>query len=217
MSVLGDNLKKARERLGLTRPDFAEKMGCGDNTVWRWEKGEREPDLETLFKLAEKLNTSIAYLLGETDSTKDITSQFMLVHVVEFEACAGDGNGYAEIEWQKNDYYSVEKKAIMGHCWRATGFKIIGISGDSMEPRFFDEDKILFVEGEDVNSGDVVVVWWDNRLYIRGYLDNGDQIKLKPLNRKYPDIEINKEDERFYLLGKVIARIPPIEMVGGFF
>lgn len=32
-------LKKRRERLGLTQAQFAEILGVAENTVWRYEKG----------------------------------------------------------------------------------------------------------------------------------------------------------------------------------
>lgn len=217
MSVLGDNLKKARERLGLTRPDFAEKMGCGDNTVWRWEKGEREPDLETLFKLAEKLNTSIAYLLGETDSTKDITSQFMLVPVVEFEACAGDGNGYAEFEWREINKVPVNKNDLMGYMWQNENMRIIRISGRSMEPKYHDGDHVLFVQGSDYHSNDIVIAVFDGRIYIRGYFPEEGQIRLRPLNPITTDIVIPFEDQRLSIAGKVIAKVPELEVDAGFY
>lgn len=46
---------------------MAEALGVSPKTVSHWETGEREPDLATLHELARILDTSVAYLVGETD------------------------------------------------------------------------------------------------------------------------------------------------------
>lgn len=46
---------------------MAEALGVSPKTVSPWETGEREPDLATLHELARILDTSVAYLVGETD------------------------------------------------------------------------------------------------------------------------------------------------------
>lgn len=67
MTDFGDRLRKVREQNNITRPALAKIMDCGASTIWRWEKGAREPDIATLGKLAEALNTTTAYLVGEVE------------------------------------------------------------------------------------------------------------------------------------------------------
>lgn len=49
-----DEIRAARERLGLTQAEAAEKLGVAENTWARWERGElgihpaRERDLQRL-------------------------------------------------------------------------------------------------------------------------------------------------------------------------
>src|SRR5690606_38577073 len=45
----------------------AEALGVERSTYTRWEIGLREPDLETIHRIANTLGVSVAYLLGETD------------------------------------------------------------------------------------------------------------------------------------------------------
>ena len=45
-------LRPIREKRGFSIASIATMMGVAKNTVSRWETGEREPDIETLKKLA---------------------------------------------------------------------------------------------------------------------------------------------------------------------
>ena len=60
-------LKKLRKEAGLTQKEIAQQMQVAQNSYSNWEKGIRKPIRPTIDKLAEVLNTSTAYLLGETD------------------------------------------------------------------------------------------------------------------------------------------------------
>lgn len=62
-----ERLKKLRKEAGLTQKEIAQQMQVGQNSYSNWEKGIRTPIRPTIEKLAEVLNTSAAYLLGETD------------------------------------------------------------------------------------------------------------------------------------------------------
>jgi transcriptional regulator with XRE-family HTH domain len=64
---VSDNIRKAREAKGLSQPQLASLVGVDVNTVWRWEKAKASPASPTLSKIAIALNTTVAYLLGETD------------------------------------------------------------------------------------------------------------------------------------------------------
>jgi transcriptional regulator with XRE-family HTH domain len=55
---MGEKLKQARERAGLTQVQLAEKVGCHQKDIARWEAG-REPKALTLKKLAQALGCSM--------------------------------------------------------------------------------------------------------------------------------------------------------------
>ena len=59
MSTIGERIKKARELRNMTQSQLGEKLGVTGVTVMRYEKGQREPNIETIFNLAEKLNVSV--------------------------------------------------------------------------------------------------------------------------------------------------------------
>ena len=70
---VGVNIQTAREKNGLSRSALAEVIGVRANTVWRWESGERQPDIDNLYKLAYALKTSVAFFTGEV-SDPDLLS-----------------------------------------------------------------------------------------------------------------------------------------------
>jgi transcriptional regulator with XRE-family HTH domain len=52
---------------GMTKKHLADVLDVDINTVWRWAAGRSDPREDTKKKLAELLNTSVAYLIGETN------------------------------------------------------------------------------------------------------------------------------------------------------
>ncbi len=61
--------KQLRIASGLTQVEFAKKIGISRSTIGMYETGAREPDFETLEKIADFFNVDIDYLLGRTDKT----------------------------------------------------------------------------------------------------------------------------------------------------
>jgi transcriptional regulator with XRE-family HTH domain len=55
---MGEKLKQARQRAGLTQAQLAEKVGCSQHHISRWEAG-LEPKALTLKKLAQALGCSM--------------------------------------------------------------------------------------------------------------------------------------------------------------
>ena len=61
------NLKQLREGKGLSQLQLALKLGLNQNTVSRYENGQREADYQTLIMFADFFDVSIDYLIGRTD------------------------------------------------------------------------------------------------------------------------------------------------------
>lgn len=57
MNKLGEEIKQARDNLSMSQKTLAMLLGVQTQTVWRWEKGEHEPSLETIQKIAALLKT----------------------------------------------------------------------------------------------------------------------------------------------------------------
>lgn len=59
------NIKKAREKAGLTQKDVAEQLGVGQSTVAMWESQVSLPRAGKLPALAKLLGCTIDELLAE--------------------------------------------------------------------------------------------------------------------------------------------------------
>ncbi len=59
-----NRLKELRVDAGITQADLAAYLKCSNNTVSRYELGERQPDYETLIKLAEYFKAPTSFLMG---------------------------------------------------------------------------------------------------------------------------------------------------------
>ena len=71
-----ENLKKARERSGLSQKDVAENIGVAKSTYSLYESGSREPNVQTIKKIADCLNTSADSLLGLDDEPQTLAAHF---------------------------------------------------------------------------------------------------------------------------------------------
>lgn len=63
MAGLGTNLREARERLGLTQEQVAERSGVHATEVSRIEGGKRDPQVSTVIRLAKALEVKPGELL----------------------------------------------------------------------------------------------------------------------------------------------------------
>ncbi|MBO4289215.1 MAG: response regulator [Lachnospiraceae bacterium] len=63
-AVIGARIRMYRERSGISRGDFAERMNVSLQSVYRWESGERVPDVLTLMEIARILGVGMDQITG---------------------------------------------------------------------------------------------------------------------------------------------------------
>ncbi len=63
MSSVSQNIEALRLKRKLAQKDMADKLSVTEQTVSDWESGESSPDIETLVKIADLLNTEITTLI----------------------------------------------------------------------------------------------------------------------------------------------------------
>lgn len=80
-----ENLKEARLKSGFSQKDVAENIGVAKSTYSLYESGSREPNVNTIKKIASYLNVSADELLGINDEPITIAAHF-------------DGDEYTEEE-----------------------------------------------------------------------------------------------------------------------
>ena len=66
-----ERLKDLRKQAALTKVDVAENLGITQPAYATWERGVKKPTQENLVKIAQILNVSIDYLVGNSDEKSD--------------------------------------------------------------------------------------------------------------------------------------------------
>ena len=64
MILLGENIKIARKKMGLTQEELASQIGVTSQAVSRWESGAGMPDVSMIVPIARVLNVSTDALFG---------------------------------------------------------------------------------------------------------------------------------------------------------
>lgn len=61
-------LKELRKEKGISQLKLAIELSVNQNTISRYETGERQADYNMLIKIADYFNVSVDYLLERTDN-----------------------------------------------------------------------------------------------------------------------------------------------------
>lgn len=80
-----ENLKEARIKSGLSQKEVSENIGVAKSTYSLYESGNREPNVNTIKKIADVLNVSADTLLGIDEEPTTMAAHF-------------DGDEYTEDE-----------------------------------------------------------------------------------------------------------------------
>ena len=67
MSNLSERLLLLRKERKLNQEDLVEPFDVSVRTYRRYETGEREPGVKTLWKMADFYGVSVDYLIGRSD------------------------------------------------------------------------------------------------------------------------------------------------------
>lgn len=64
-------LREIRKLSGLTMKELGIRIGVSESAISQYETGKRQPDYETLLKIADYFGVSVDYLLGKDEKSED--------------------------------------------------------------------------------------------------------------------------------------------------
>ena len=144
------NLKVLRKRAGLTQVELARKLHVANGTIAMWETGKREPNFETIQKIAGILNVSIDDLIGEHRESLISPKKRGIKIPVLGRVVAGVP---VEAVQDVIDYEEIDEEMA-----KTGEFFALQIQGDSMEPRIKSGDVVIVRKQDIVDSGDIAIV-----------------------------------------------------------
>jgi repressor LexA len=179
--MIGVRLKQLREEKRMTQKELADLLQLTPKAISFYELGERQPSNEILVKLANYFHVSADYLLGkiEMENEKD-TNKGVQIPILGKIVAGIPIKAITDIE----DYEEIPRD--MANRGSYYGLKI---TGHSMEPELREGDIVIVKQQDDVDSGDIAIVFV-----------NGDEATIK---------EIKKTDKGIILIGYNVAVYPP--------
>lgn len=211
-----DRLKVLRKAHKLTQTDVATYLGVTVSAYGNYELGQREPDFDTLSKLADYFHVSVDYLLGRTDNPNfnselklppNLTPEEVIIFPVIGMIAAGY-NGNVSFD-PTGDEIPVPEYLLKTH--NPNDYFVLQVIGNSMLPIYHNGDKVLIRKTDSVDSGTIAAVGFDTEnatLKKVEYVKGQDWLKLIPLNPDFPIKEIKGSDlELCHVYGEVVYKL----------
>lgn len=199
-------LKELREDKGLSQYAFAKEFGVAQSTVGNWESGTREPNFETMQRLADFFGVSVDYLLGGDEKSEN---PFLnkISNIVPIEKRKIPLLG--EIACGKPVYAEEDFEGyVQCDADISADFALI-CKGDSMiNARILDGDIVFIRRQSEVYDGEIAAVIIDDEATLkRFYFDReNNRVTLVAENPKYkPLIYKDEELNSIHILGKAVA------------
>lgn len=223
MAKFSERLKLLRKEHELSQAELARQIGTSKSSINMYERGEREPGIETLEAIADYFNVDMDYLLGKTDHRNKyewldgLVESRDTVHGTEDTVTIGIigevAAGYEHMAIENWASESAEIPRAWLHGRSASDFFALRVIHDSMYPLYMDGDIVIVLKQSTMNrSGEIgVVVYGDDKATLKKieYVAGEDWMKLVPVNPEYAPKTITGEDlEHCRVLGvpKILIR-----------
>ncbi|HIJ85971.1 MAG: HTH cro/C1-type protein [Magnetococcales bacterium] len=211
-TTLSTRIRQARKYAGLTQKDLAERVGISQTAIHKLEGGGSRSSRKTI---------SIALTCGVDPIWLDSGRGEMALpgassYLSDVNGSAGGGKSHHTypliariplISWEELIKHCDKPKEEFNPevlSWIPVAPKAsdrcfaLKVPDDSMEPEFF-EGEVIIIDPELENSHNRFVVAREgtNRPMLKQFTLHGDQRYLKPLNSRYPLIEVKGELQVF--------------------
>lgn len=204
---IGDRIKLFRNKLGISQKELAESIGkidtrerskWGQSRIANYEKNQRMPDLDDITLIAKVLGIDASDLAFSDPNVVPVrikeSYSYPLISAIQAgvwtEVCDyQDSTGY--------DYIDSEIDA-------GDGAFFLRVKGESMEPKFMEDDLVLIDVRKRPHPGDfVAAVNGNGEATLKRYRELGEisrsgnpHFELVPLNPDFPTLSSMKQDIR---------------------
>ena len=202
--MLGNKVKVLRGQLDLSRKDLAEDLSISYHALSKYETNEREPDIETLKKIANYFRITIDELLEMEagDKCEIVNKEFQKKkkYVPVFEKLCND------IGEQNSKVISRYKEILAQNC-KDEFFYYIAENNQFQSLRIHAGDKILFLKNEQMQDNTLVMASIDHGLPIicRIYKTNEFiTLTMNSENKRPIIMTIDEAKDRIKIIGTAL-------------
>lgn len=197
---VAEKIRNVVKKTGLTQQEFCKKIGIGESVISRWLKGNRNPSITSLKKIAEATNTPLNYFLDteeiDTKTIQPLNESTTIKMPILSVANCGKPDFYTIDEQVIDDFVEVPKTLF------PDGNFIVRCQGDSMLPEIPPRAYCIIQKMDTpLNNKNMLIKTSDGFTIKRVKIVNG-KIKLFYLNPNNKELAVNGTIE---IIGKVIG------------
>lgn len=207
-----------------SQTEFSSLLGVAQNTLGRYERGERTPDADFLLALRQKLGVSAEWLLagegpmlpgdiGRPTESSPLLSEAMgkvvpgtkaevvecmdchLTMIPMVEARLSAGTGSFENGGTEERRYAF-RTDFLSRKGQISQMVLMRVDGDSMEPEIHHGDVVLIDQSQTTpRAGVMFAIGVEDLVYIKMVDSKPGKIILKSLNQDYEPLEIDSRGD----------------------
>ena len=195
-------LKQAMDMRGIKASELSEKAKIPKSAISQYLSGLYEAKQKNIFKLANVLKVSEAWLMGldvpMEKNTDDILKKIGGIPLSEIETTPIPILGTVKAGYD----YLAQENIIDYIPFKVNGsdkenYYALNVVGDSMEPLFDNGDTVIVHKQDDFENGDNCVVLINgNEATVKKVYKGTNGIELKAVNPYYPPKIFTKEEIR---------------------
>ena len=197
-----NNLNFIRKKKNITQQELADKTNIERSTISRIENGEIDTSIDNAIKIASALEIPLEEIIAKDLRFDNISPVEINKDVIKIPVLGVIPAGIPiEAIEDVLDYEEIPKD------WCKGGKEFFGllIKGDSMFPKYIDNDVVIFEKTNGFNNGDecAIMVNGDDCTF-KKVLKHEQGITLQPLNSAY-DIKMYSNEDIEKLPIKIIG------------
>lgn len=196
--MFSKQLRKLRQSHKLTQIELAKRLGLSYSAISMYERGERQPNFETLEAFADFFNVPMSTLIEKsTPPYNNIIPmpEMTTIPLLGSIACGEPITAVENIE----DYVTMLKSVKADFALRC--------KGDSMiDARILDGDIVYIRQQAKVENGEIAAVLIGDEATLKRVYISANTVTLMPANQKYsPLVYSGEEINEIRILGKAVA------------
>lgn len=196
--MFSKQLRKLRLSHKLTQIELAKRLGLSYSAISMYERGERQPNFETLEIIADYFNVPMSSLIEKNATSYNNIIPMPNMKSIPLLGSIACGEPITAIE-NIEDYVAMPEAVKADFALRC--------KGDSMvDARILDGDIVYIHQQTKVENGEIAAVLIGDEATLKRVYISADTVTLMPANQKYsPLVYSGEEINEIRILGKAVA------------